>query len=112
MKKPRTAGKAATETRPAPAARPATTAAILGEAKAAAPKIPAKWASYYRALQNLREGVLRGQLEHTRTAAEPLEPHSLSEADSATDEIDHDLALSRLSAGQDSLNEIEQALKR
>ena len=47
-----------------------------------------------------------------RVAAEPLEPHSLDEADSATDEFDHDLALTQLSAEQNALCEVNEALKR
>ena len=41
-----------------------------------------------------------------------MEPHSLDEADSATDQFDHDLALTQLSAEQDALNEVNEALKR
>ena len=47
-----------------------------------------------------------------QSAAEPMEPHSLDEADSATDEFDHDLALSQLSSGQDALYEVTQAISR
>jgi hypothetical protein len=36
-------------------------------------------------------------------AAEPVERHSLHQADSATNEFDHELALSQLSAEQDAL---------
>jgi RNA polymerase-binding transcription factor DksA len=49
---------------------------------------------------------------HLEQAAEPLEPHSMSLADSATDEFDHELALSRLSTEQDALYEVEDALRR
>jgi RNA polymerase-binding transcription factor DksA len=52
----------------------------------------------------------RGELRHA--AAEPLEPHSMNEADSATDEFDHDLALTQLSADQEALCEVNGALQR
>ena len=41
-----------------------------------------------------------------------LEIHSMSQADSATDEFDHELALSRLSVDQDALYEVEAAMNR
>ena len=47
-----------------------------------------------------------------RAAAEPIEPHSVNEADSATDEFDHDLALAQLSARQDALYEVSQAINQ
>ena len=75
-------------------------------------RINRKWGGHYRVLQELRERLLEEQTDQLKQAAEPLERHSLSLADSATDEFDHDLALSRLSAEQDALFEIEEALKR
>jgi RNA polymerase-binding transcription factor DksA len=44
--------------------------------------------------------------------AQPKETHSTSLADSATDEFDHEIALSRLSVDQDALYEVEAAMKR
>jgi RNA polymerase-binding transcription factor DksA len=93
----------------------ATTRVIVGEARTGSTmpwQVNPKWASHYRALQELRERLLKEQSDQLSQAAEPLEPHSLSLADSATDEFDHDLALSQLSVGQDALFEIEEALKR
>jgi RNA polymerase-binding transcription factor DksA len=93
----------------------ATTRVIVGEARTGSTMpgpVNPKWASHYRALQEVRERLLKEQSNQLSQAAEPLEPHSLSLADSATDEFDHDLALSQLSAGQDALFEIEEALKR
>jgi len=89
----------------------ATTRVIVGE-ESTPGRINPKWASHYRALQELRERLLKEQGDQLRQAAEPLERHSLSLADSATDEFDHDLALSQLSSEQDALFEIEEALKR
>jgi RNA polymerase-binding transcription factor DksA len=76
------------------------------------PKVPPKWAWHYRVLLKVRERLLGDRSEQLREAAEPLEPHSMDIADSATDEFDHDIALSQLSAEQDALSEIEAALKR
>lgn len=79
-------------------------------------KMPAaidpKLARHYRVLLALRERLLKGRAEKLEEASQPLEPHSMSMADSATDEFDHDMALSGLSAGQEALFEIEAALKR
>jgi RNA polymerase-binding transcription factor DksA len=50
--------------------------------------------------------------ERLAQAAEPLERHSLNMADTATDEFDHDMALSEVSTEQDALLEIEEAINR
>lgn len=63
-------------------------------------------------LSRLRERLIEERGEHLREAAEPIERHSLHQADSATDEFDHELALSQLSAEQDALYEVEAAMKR
>ena len=88
---------------------------ILGRASTATPsseRVPAQWRWHYRVLLSLQGRLLRecGELRHA--VAEPLEPHSMNEADSATDEFDHDLALTQLSAEQDALYEVNEALKR
>ena len=75
-------------------------------------RIDPKWAWHYRVLLTLRERLLRERGEKLDEASQPLESHSMDMADSATDEFDHDMALSELSAGQDALFEIEEALKR
>ncbi|MBI3849926.1 MAG: TraR/DksA family transcriptional regulator [Verrucomicrobia bacterium] len=75
-------------------------------------KIDPKWAWHYRALVALRERLLRERGEKLDDASQPLEPHSMDMADSATDEFDHNMALSELSAEQDAFFEIEEALKR
>ena len=88
---------------------------ILGRAPTTtvpARRVPAKWRWHYRALLAL-QGRLRGERgELLRTSAQPLEPHSMDEADSATDEFDHDLALTQLSAEQNALYEVNDALER
>lgn len=75
-------------------------------------RVPPKWRWHYDKLVQLRERLLAERREHLVTAAAALEPHSLDIADSATDEFDHDIALSQLSAGGDALFEIEAALNR
>src|SRR4051794_25021613 len=92
----------------------ATRQAVLGtpQPEAAAPNIKPEWAWHYRVLQQLRDDLLRERSEQRRNVAEPLEPHSTHLADSATDEFDHDLTLSRLSAEQDALYEVNEAISR
>jgi RNA polymerase-binding transcription factor DksA len=93
---------------------PNATRARAGAAlvSATSPKVPPKWGWHYRVLLNVRERLLRDRGEQLRQAAEPLEPHSMDLADSATDEFDHEMALSQLSAQRDALFEVEAALKR
>lgn len=82
-------------------------------AKAKAPvEIPIRWRPHYAALVELRERLLGECHEELAAAAEPIESGSLHQADSATDEFDHDLALGLLSARQDALYEIDAALAR
>jgi RNA polymerase-binding transcription factor DksA len=45
-------------------------------------------------------------------AAAPLEPHSLHAGDSASDEVDHDVALALLAAEQNALNDVNDAIAR
>ena len=74
--------------------------------------IGSKWVWHYGVLLRLRDRLLNDRRRHLGQGAEPLDPHSMSLADSATDQFDHDLALSRLSAEQDALYEVEEALRR
>lgn len=82
------------------------------DARPTKPAIEPKWRWHYRVLLGLRERLLKDQRQHFEEAAEPLEAHSMDMGDSATDEFDHDMALSNLSAEQNALFEIEAALKR
>jgi RNA polymerase-binding transcription factor DksA len=75
-------------------------------------EIPKQWVWHYETLSSLRERLLQERRERLTEAAEPMETHSLSQADSATDEFDHALALSRLSVDQDALYEVGAAMKR
>jgi RNA polymerase-binding transcription factor DksA len=89
--------------KPRPRARPG----LEGNAE-----IPKQWVWHYETLSSLRERLIQERRERLTAAAEPIETHSLSPADSATDEFDHALALSRLSVDQDALYEVEAAMKR
>jgi RNA polymerase-binding transcription factor DksA len=75
-------------------------------------QIKSEWRWHYGVLIALRERLVAEQIERLKEASEALEPHSMSLADSATDEFDHDLSLSDLSAKRDALYEVDQALRR
>ncbi|MGA7395805.1 MAG: TraR/DksA C4-type zinc finger protein [Terrimicrobiaceae bacterium] len=60
----------------------------------------------------MRDQLMEERSEALSEAAEPVERHSLHRADSATDEFDHELALSQLSGKQDALYEVEAAMRR
>jgi hypothetical protein len=57
------------------------------------PQIPKRWRWHYETLARLRDRLIEERSE----AVEPVEQHSLHQVDSATDEFDHELALSQLS---------------
>jgi RNA polymerase-binding transcription factor DksA len=75
-------------------------------------RVPAKWNWHFDALLAERERLLADRSSLLRAAAAPLEPHSMDEADSATDEFDHDLALGELSAGCAVIREVDDAIHR
>lgn len=89
--------------------------AVLGlgpRTSSSTPEVPVRWRWHYRVLLAL-QARLQEEAGTLRAAGrEPLEPHSLSEADSATDEFDHDLALGELAAETDALYEVNEALRR
>jgi RNA polymerase-binding transcription factor DksA len=94
-------------------ARRATTGEVLSPVKLPATQSTTdQWACHRQALLRLRESLLAAHGNLRESTAEPLEPHSMSEADSATDEFDHTLALTMLSAEEDALHEIDAALQR
>lgn len=77
-----------------------------------AQRVPAKWRWHYKVLLSLQDRLLRDREELRQDVARPLEAHSMDEADSASDEFDHNLALTQLSAEQDELREVTEALQR
>ena len=88
-----------------------TTAAVLNSASCMN-RPAAKWAWHYRTLLSVRDRLVKERNERLREAAQSLETHSLDIADTATDEFDHDRTLSELSAKQDVLYEVDEAIKR
>jgi RNA polymerase-binding protein DksA len=74
--------------------------------------IPPKWEKHRKRLLALRSYLEVERRNHSEAAKEPMEPFSMNMADAATDEFDHDLALSLLSAEQAALFEIDEALCR
>jgi RNA polymerase-binding transcription factor DksA len=98
-------------------ARSATSAAILGNSSKSkgpngAAKVKAEWAKYYQNLLELREQLLKQMSGLAKESAQEMAGYSLHMADSGTDNFDRDFALSLLSADQDAIYEIEEALKR
>jgi RNA polymerase-binding transcription factor DksA len=75
-------------------------------------RIRPKWVWHYRVLLKLRERLLKALSERLADAVEPLESASMNMADAATDEFDHGFTASDLSAGQDALCEVDDALRR
>ncbi len=108
--------------KPAPRGKPpasATSASILGRpmSKASATAVDAKkikgeWQKFYNNLLELREQLLAQMNGLAKESAQEMAGYSLHMADSGTDNFDRDFALSLLSADQDSVYEIEEALKR
>jgi len=77
-----------------------------------AKKIKGEWQKYYNRLLELREQLLHQMNGLAKESAQELPGYSLHMADSGTDNFDRDFALSLLSADQDAVYEIEEALKR
>ena len=67
---------------------------------------------HYLALTRLWERLIAQRRAFMGEAAEPIEPHGMHQADSATDEFDHEFALSQLSAGRDTIEEVDAAIRR
>jgi len=74
--------------------------------------IPPKWQKHRKRLLALRSNRMAERKNCGLAVKEPLERFSMSMADAATDEFDHNLALSLLSAEQAALYEIDEALSR
>jgi RNA polymerase-binding transcription factor DksA len=97
----------------------ATSAAILGRpvskngtAVHDVKKVKPEWLKYHTRLMELREQLLAQMNGLAKESAQEMAGYSLHMADSGTDNFDRDFALSLLSADQDSVYEIEEALKR
>lgn len=81
-------------------------------APAANGRIPTRWQWHRKTLLELHKRLLSDRREQFADVARQLEPHSMSLADSATDQYDHDVVLCELSARQNALFEIDEALSR
>ncbi len=97
----------------------ATAASILGRSVTKpqvsvfeAKKIKLEWQGFYQNLLDLRDQLRHQMHGLAKESAQELPGYSLHMADSGTDNFDRDFALSLLSADQDSVYEIEEALKR
>jgi RNA polymerase-binding transcription factor DksA len=93
-------------------ARAATTEQILGGMPAVTPRVPSRWKRHFNRLAALRDYLLSQREDWSRDAREEQPGFGEHMADAATDSFDRDFALSMLSAEQDSLYEIEQAIRR
>jgi RNA polymerase-binding transcription factor DksA len=100
--------KAAAESRKSKA----STADILNGRRPVRDRVPSKWRAHYDRLRELRDQFLARQNELARDAAEEKPSFSTHMADAGTDAYDRDLALGVLSAEQDALYQVEQALDR
>ena len=106
--------------KPAPRSKPhgaATAASILGHhavksKKNGEIKVKAEWEVFYQRLLDLRDQLTRQMNGLAKESAQEMAGYSLHMADSGTDNFDRDFALSLLSADQDAMYEIEEALKR
>ena len=93
------------------ASHPATRDEVLGISSQHV-HVPHRWRKHYHRLLKLRERLLQEKADLREQATTNLPVEQLHMADAATDEFDHDLAWSFLSAEQDSLYEVEEALHR
>lgn len=89
----------------------ATTTEVLGPASKPE-QIKPKWRKYHQRLVELREALARRQNTLTKDALEEQPAFSSHMADAGTDTYDRDFALGVLSAEQDALYEIDEALDR
>lgn len=78
----------------------------------AVPPIKAKWRKHYKRLTDLLEQLRRRQGALNQEALEEQPNFATHMADAGTDTYDRDLALGLLSAEQDAVYEIEEALAR
>jgi len=98
---------------PAPRRR-AATHDVIGNGAIPSPlgHVPRKWKDQYRRLSQTRDYLLARQDDLARDASEEQPAFSLHMADAGTDSFDRDFALSRLSAEQDAVYEINEAIMR
>lgn len=88
------------------------TSDILGSTGTPQPPVPARWRPYHRLLLALQARLTGDQSALRADVQAALEPHSESQADTASDQFDHDLALAELQVESGLLGEIGAALDR
>lgn len=95
-----------TPTRP-----PASTQDVLGTTPEKV-EINPKWRRHFQRLTKMRDYLLREKGDLMKAAQEEQPHFSLHMADAGTDEYDLNAALAMISAEQNALYEVEQALSR
>jgi RNA polymerase-binding transcription factor DksA len=75
-------------------------------------RIPKRWRWHYTTLLRLRERLVEEREAALGVASQPIDQGGVDFADCATDEFDRALSVSQLSEEQDTLYEIEAALRR
>lgn len=75
-------------------------------------QIKPEWVGYFKELIRIREQISAQLSGLAKESAEEMTGYSLHMADSGTDNFDRDFNLSLMSSDQDSLYEIDEALKR
>lgn len=74
--------------------------------------MPAKWRWHYDSLLAEWERLRDERTALLRSAVDPVEPHSILEANSATDEFEHNIALRELAAACSTIREVDDAIHR
>lgn len=82
------------------------------EADAARSRVPQEWERQYRQLCLLRERLLGDRQELIEDSRYPVGVDGIHMADLASDEFERDLDLSLLSAEENALFEVEEAMRR
>jgi DnaK suppressor protein len=91
--------------------RSAVTADVLGTPPKEG-RVPVKWRKHYARLRQLRTDLFNHKGDLVKDANEEQPSFSLHMADAGTDSYDRDFALSRISAEQDAVYEIDEAIDR
>lgn len=76
------------------------------------PPIDPRWSWHYRTLVALRDRLVADSKVKRNEATDAIEPHSMHLADSATDEFDHDLALTLLGREENAITDVTDAIAR
>jgi len=91
---------------------PASTADILSGGFRRSPVIASEWRAHYDRLLELRDQIITRKTQMVATAQEERPTFSEHMGDAGTDQYDQDFALGMISADQQAIYEIEQAIDR